>query len=548
MKKQLLTFATVAAMTISASAAINFEDYECDPAETTVEELSTITVTFPNVAIIDIAEADGIMVMYNFGDELPITAKAKKNVLTVTFDETQTAGGEYYLMINENSLTGYNEDMSEIASNRDDIYIRYMISSSGGGDDVEINFNDYTVDPEEGEVTELSSITVTFPNAPNLAAGDTSVITASLNGEDVDLARCKIEDHELTINFKETQTAPGNYVITIGEGAITSFTDDYQSWEDFADEIILHYTIAGEEEELDFSNVAMPLNGTITGELKEVTFTFPALAYVTADAEKTTVTVNKEALEADKFSVTNPEQTADNANTLTLTFDPAIVATEATVVKVTFGAGAISAADNHDETKTGTNTNPVEYVITVAPTVMEDLTFNLSLPTKPNADGEISAEKQLDAFYFNVEMANLEAVAATEPNVTVKENYDGEGAYEVSGVLRKAYGTKPELSYFLVETRSEPKYNGTYTITIEKHVIGDSLWMSNDMYGHTNDAQTLTFKLVDGKDRPGVGVSEIANDKVSDAVYNLQGIRINGSLEQLPAGIYITNGHKVVKK
>ena len=31
-------------------------------------------------------------------------------------------------------------------------------------------------------------------------------------------------------------------------------------------------------------------------------------------------------------------------------------------------------------------------------------------------------------------------------------------------------------------------------------------------------------------------------------IYNLQGVKMQGSLAELPAGIYIVNGRKVVKK
>ena len=37
-------------------------------------------------------------------------------------------------------------------------------------------------------------------------------------------------------------------------------------------------------------------------------------------------------------------------------------------------------------------------------------------------------------------------------------------------------------------------------------------------------------------------------DTAAQTIYNLQGIRLNTKLENLPAGVYIVNGKKVLKK
>lgn len=546
MKKQLLTLAAALTMTMSAQAALNFDDYVCDPAEGDVTELSTIKITFPNAYDLDINEQDAIMMLCGWDDVELKRSTVSGNVLTITCAEPQTQPGEYTIILGEAALCAYDEDYNSVDS--PEFYVVYNISGGGSGEETDFSFDNYTVNPEEGVVTELSKITVNFPDAPNLEMNASDMITVTRNGEDVNGFKVKASDNNFTLTFTEPVTEAGNYIITLGNGAITSFDDDYTSWLDLDQEIIIRYTIEGAAEELDFSNVAMPLNGSITGELSEVTLTFPALAYVTADAAKTTVTVGGEALAADKYQVANQDQNSDYANTITVSFPEAIVATTSTVVKVTFEAGALTAAANQDETATGTNANPVEYVITVAPVASETLVINLSSPTKPNADGEISAEKQLDAFYFNVEMAGLEVVPTEVATVTIKEETDADDAYYVSTKLEKAYGLNSNFSYFSAATSGEPRYNGTYTITIQKHAIADALWLSNDMYGYTNDVQTLTFTLVDGKDRASVGITDvIADDATNNAVYNLQGIRVNGNLDTLPAGIYIVNGKKVIK-
>lgn len=45
------------------------------------------------------------------------------------------------------------------------------------------------------------------------------------------------------------------------------------------------------------------------------------------------------------------------------------------------------------------------------------------------------------------------------------------------------------------------------------------------------------------------GVSEIATDEISaEEIFNLQGMKVNGPVNALPAGVYIVNGRKIVKK
>ena len=48
----------------------------------------------------------------------------------------------------------------------------------------------------------------------------------------------------------------------------------------------------------------------------------------------------------------------------------------------------------------------------------------------------------------------------------------------------------------------------------------------------------------------GSGIDAVTTDApaVRRGIYNLQGIKMQGSIDELPAGIYIVDGKKIVKK
>ena len=53
-------------------------------------------------------------------------------------------------------------------------------------------------------------------------------------------------------------------------------------------------------------------------------------------------------------------------------------------------------------------------------------------------------------------------------------------------------------------------------------------------------------KVVITKD-PTAIETPIADNRVAQGIYTLSGVRLSGELKELPKGIYIVNGKKVVK-
>lgn len=100
---------------------------------------------------------------------------------------------------------------------------------------------------------------------------------------------------------------------------------------------------------------------------------------------------------------------------------------------------------------------------------------------------------------------------------------------------------------FIVEYAFED--NTEYTLVVPQGSFGDTEWASDATYaqynrGHANPEFTVTIFS------DNAGVNGIGADSASKVVYNLQGIKV-GSVENikaLPAGIYIIDGVKVIRK
>ena len=79
------------------------------------------------------------------------------------------------------------------------------------------------------------------------------------------------------------------------------------------------------------------------------------------------------------------------------------------------------------------------------------------------------------------------------------------------------------LAVMLGDTVLEPDSDGNYSFAVDSDV---------------------TLRIGDSSGITGISSDSSVGDTV---VYNLQGIRMGCSLDDLPAGIYIVNGRKVVK-
>lgn len=485
-------FATLAvsALSLAAYAQPSFATYTTDPEEGIVESIPSIEVTFTGCNEVDINSGDAIYLLDSNYDEVPGRLRQTGNGILFTPAETITAPGEYIFVIGEGALCGYDESYNAV-DNEAEIYIRYLIEGQGGGSESgALNYDDYTSTPAEGEVEALDAISVTFPNIYDTDINSSDDIVFTHNGNAISGLKVKGGD-ALKVTLPEAQTAPGSYQLTIKAGALCGFNSSYDEYLDNPEDIVLNWSIKNAAAAVDFAYTTTPANGAVVGSLEAMTFAFGSLSEV-AVATGADITINGQTLEPVNYTLV----AGSSANELKVAFSPAITAeTAETVVKIAFVPGSLSGTQDG---KTGANLDEIAASVTVVPAVSYSLELALSTPTKPNADGEISAEKQLGSFFFVADMAGLVAASDGTANVTIREI---DGDYESTAALRKAYGLDQNKSYFSAAFTGEPTYNGRYEIIIEQGAFGNEIWAANHELGLSNPRQVMTFTLVDGRDR-----------------------------------------------
>ena len=257
--------------TYTIEGYVNPVEYTIDPEQGEVESLKDFTITFNNY-LVDVTE-DAQAFLMNTGTETEMAASlyaiSGGQSVYVVLDEEVTAAGSYELIIMDGSIQKISDEtfLSELS-------FSYTIPET-----IE-PLPDYVMAPEGTVQESLSTFTLTFNNFE--VGLDAYEAVAMLSGgsleEPVKAALSLSDDHKVvTMTFDEI-TAPGDYLLTIAEGAIFNRTT-------FADlpEMSWNYTILSEAQELTWS--IDPEEGDV-----EVLYTFAinfegGLVDVTEEAE-----------------------------------------------------------------------------------------------------------------------------------------------------------------------------------------------------------------------------------------------------------------------
>lgn len=356
----------------------------------------------------------------------------------------------------------------------------------------------YQVTPQEGEVEEIGEIQVVFPNIPQIDINSKDDITLSLNGKQLNgIKVTDLDEQTLSIKPAETLTASGTYTLNIAPDALGAYSEGYaQYFEDNKTAMTMTWTIPAPPSLLDFKYESSLPTEEYIAYFGELTLTFTELESVEYSGSGITVLGDGEPI--DDVTVTT------DANKLTLTLKDALNFVTADV-EVVIAVGALN-GEAAGITESNVSEITIEYKL--ATPVEYNLSLAISNP-KPNADGEISADRSLESFFFYCEQKNLRAVSGTEENVTIRSE---EGDYEATAHLRKASGFNADYSYFSAAFGKEPTYNGKYIITIERGAFGSETWLADPNYGFSNDKIELTFQLVDGADREQYSIQPLSID------------------------------------
>lgn len=355
----------------------------------------------------------------------------------------------------------------------------------------------YTVDPAEGEVEMLQTVTLTFPNVDEVEILSKEDLFVTRNGRRVHDVNVKWKyPNKIQFAFETEQTDPATYNLYLPGstvGGYADLTDDGYQWYGVNEDIMVSYEIKGSETgSFDWSYMVMPEEGVVD-EIREIQVYFPEIEEMDINS-KSDIVLSHNGTPVDGVAVSIA------ANVLSI--EPSDVLKEAGEYTLTFPEGVFTAYGNDNgEGYENIALSPETITLTWTiegerPPVEADLTLGIATP-KPNAAGEISADKSLESIFFFCDRAGMAVAPGTEANVTIEEV---NGDFKASARLKKGSGLNSAYSYFMAVFGTEPVYNGEYVITIAEGAFGDAEWLANPATGHTNAELKISFTLIDGAD------------------------------------------------
>lgn len=264
-------------------------NYVLTPEAGKVDEITSIKINFPDTGImgIDRPNTEGITLTGNTGADyvvvktdytmgsdatLYFAGAAGEDPVTITNPGTYTltipAGSfqEFYAADQKNAL----------------ITAKYIIEKPEGNP-----LETYSLDPADGEVESISTVTITFENADNGLnyPAKNDLISLKYKAADNTETEYPVASLTMTAPYKSAKirfgsdtshpldfTAPGTYTLTMKQGAFS----EYGNGANLSPEITAVYTIKGSSDTnvLD-TYITEPVQGHTVGEMKQFSITFP---------------------------------------------------------------------------------------------------------------------------------------------------------------------------------------------------------------------------------------------------------------------------------
>ena len=232
MKQTVRLLSLVMAVLYCSSAFAAVDPYaalEVTPAEGFVTSLQHFTITFADLPV-TVSET-AIPTLQKGGGatyEGSMRVDADGKTVLVDFDVCCTASGEYFLNLPENSLTVNGQRLLPIT-------LRFIIEG-----DMDSFYEQITIDPVEGEVESLQNFIISLPEyIGEIDYGSMATLTNTTTNNSYQ-AEIYGVGFNVLVYFADEVTEPGQYVLTIPNGAIIIYTLD----EDIH-ELNFNYTIAG---------------------------------------------------------------------------------------------------------------------------------------------------------------------------------------------------------------------------------------------------------------------------------------------------------------
>ena len=529
MKKLFLTLAVVSA-TLSAGAAD--WKYIVDPAEGEVDKLNVVTITFPNVDEIEVNSSDDITVTR--GDIVVEGVKASvenDNELCVVFATEQKAPGTYKLNISAGALAGYADNYAWMEDNGEDIEITWTIAS---GSQSELDFAYKSSLPNDEYLAYFGELTLEF-TAVDKVSYSGSGIAVKKNGEELADVDVKTDANKLTLTLKEALNfVEATIVVVIAPESLTAVKGDVTASN--LDQIKLTYKMATPIEydlTLAINNPKPNSDGQISADrsLESMFFVCEEKDLVAAEGSQPNITLKSE--EGD-FEATAHLRKGNGLNknfsyfTASFGKEPTYNGTYIITVK----RGAFGSAAWAEDPNYGHSNDEIELRFELIDGVDREA-FNITPVSILPQEGTYSKGSEIASVTLTFEKGIAPVKGASAMLAGIDVNYRQESTF-----------VSASNGGYTVTFSPAPSEYGKYLLTVAEGTFGDADFIAN---GEGKGSAPISINYMLSRENGLEEIGAISFD-ATHSIYNIQGIRIESSIDQLPSGLYIIDGKKVMIK
>lgn len=498
--------------------------YVLEPAPGEVNQLQYILLQLSEESGFDefiINNDEGLYFTKDGEPYCPAMANPSGTILEVYPDGYIVSTGEYALVIEEGAISWVNTQTQEKGTLSQKVEFVYTIDAG----EQELAF---TVYPEPDSVVEsLTEVVLTADLEKGFYAifmEDAYCASFKHNGEFF----CAVEMEEaddysyLTLRPAEPITEPGVYELVIQAASLFcgSDWDYYMNFED----LVFSYTV-GTLAEVEYDVIPSyykPADGS------EIDFSMRDFASVTMTVEEGIMP-------------------AEWATAWIIPVDAPDDAVEAKIEKVRSMNQLII------------NFDPMQYNGKYEVYIPEGSFGDEAWIANPQT-GHTNPEISLYYILYNANDRESNVAYTLVPEITVSDDYAsftltfeegvfmGDFAYatysnEEARYSKYAEFTESGNSTFTVTFDEAPSAPGNYTFMVVRGMFGDAEFIeSHEESGVANEAITMVVEV------NTTGISSVSVESVKKGVYNLHGVKVADSTDNLPAGLYIVGGKKMVVK
>ncbi|MCM1319268.1 MAG: hypothetical protein NC217_02670 [Muribaculaceae bacterium] len=528
-----------------------------DPYDLKGGELTEFSLT--NLAGAYFATEGATVHVYNkraqYDVQAVVTADAPKKAITgnnmtttvhFTLPQPITTDGTYTLEIPKGIFgdEDYHNNSNSGTANK---AYTWTVAFTGGlpepGPSVKYDLGLKGCKPAEGMVDmdsytwEVTSIMIdaAYDLAPNSTKQASLVCeTADYNQSGIiRLSMADMSTRTLRFNNSRQPSNTGTYVLTIPEATFgdAEWIEDPETGHTNP-EIKVYFLVQANgaittEYDIEVASVTPANDATVTiSEETPVTISF------TANGEYGYLPVYKvgvacEAAEYDGTAAITSAETAEGVTTFTLALDKAITVNGE--YTLTFPEGLFGDADYIANWSTGHASKAFTSVFTVSGggDQPEPAKYDLTYTVTPENDAQLPIN---EAVFVTIVFPEGTVPTADSPRASLKST---EANYFLTVLFQKG----EQDGTYTLNFATAPKREGTYTIS-----LAEGMFFNAGLNSYS-PAIDLTFHVVD------TGVDSVLNDEaVEGGIYDLNGVYVGDKLNELPAGIYVMKGHKVIVK